>query len=446
MGGIAWGDKNSDYTPTSCSVVGNSTDYPNPVPVQWAESWVVDKYFEVLIGKKTDPFCFSVIPGPDSIGDLCYRPDFGAQYFDVGGPSRAIRFDLNSLTVVGNVTSEILHKDLDFWILNKFPWYALGVEQCICSHVREGGSAQNPDGEIMYPVNPDWVKAMYFLGRENIGVEYTGLTLELDHWAFGPHHAWTEPSTGVIVRMWQPFNGLQVFPPGSYKPMAQDQSKFEAPPPQCKKGGATFRVKCDDDGYAVDPSKVAAEPTLSDIERGRAQKLTPADEYRGDSFTDMSTTLNGWLENGSADTRPCDEWTVDELRQLQAMLYLVRSSSLDGIYSSVDDKRRMRKDFADIEKDWSELSGLLAEVEEDHKANTILRDGHCHEAVMWFVHHLTEEVKDLLAVSGVVIPLLSMERHPMPTKEDDEATKKAYNVYQEQVTCSSCHAQYVPGN
>jgi hypothetical protein len=425
-------------------IVGNASDVPNPTPVRWGESWAVDKYFEVLIGKKTDPFCFSVIPGPDSVGDLCYRPDFGAQYFDVGGPSRAIRFDFNSKTVVGNVTSEILHKDTDFWILNKFPWYALGVEQCICSKVREGGSAQNPNGAVMYPVNPDWVKAMYYIGRENIGVEYTGLTLTLDHWAFGPHHVWAEPTTGEVVRMWQPFNGLQVFPPGSYKEGKQDESLFEAPPKQCKKGGATFRVKCDDDGYNIETSKVD-EVKLTDREKGRAQKLTPDEEYRGHDFTDMSTTLNGWLENGNADTRPCDDWNVDELRQLQAMLYLVRESSLDDIYASVEDKRRMRKDFKDIEADWMALSVLLADVEEDHKAHKILRDGHCHEAVMWYVHHLTEEVKDLLAVSGVVLPLLSMDRHPKPTGQDDSATHIAYNVYEEQVTCSSCHAQYVPG-
>ena len=36
----------------------------------------------------------------------------------------------------------------------------------------------------------------------------------MDHWAFGPHHLWSEPATGAIIRMWQPFNGLQVYPGG----------------------------------------------------------------------------------------------------------------------------------------------------------------------------------------------------------------------------------------
>ena len=124
----------------------------------------------MLIGKKTDPFCFSVIPSNDSIGDLCYRPDYGAQYYDLtrDGPgamryaaaasrapsslpllltrarslARAHRsFDLNSKTPVGNITSTILAADVEFWIVNKFPWYAAGVHQCICTNVHDGVGA-----------------------------------------------------------------------------------------------------------------------------------------------------------------------------------------------------------------------------------------------------------------------------------------------------------------
>ena len=38
--------------------------------------------------------------------------------------------------------------------------------------------------------------------------------VELDHWAYGPHHVWVYPENGQILRMWQPFNGLQVYPGG----------------------------------------------------------------------------------------------------------------------------------------------------------------------------------------------------------------------------------------
>ena len=156
----------------------------------------------------------------------------------------------------------------------------------------------------------------------------------------------------------------------------------------------------------------------------------------------MSTTLNGWLEDGKTETRACSDWTTKELQQLQAIIYLARHADFDEIYQSADDNRRMRKDFEDIEKDWAELDALLSTEEDGHIAHAIRRDGHCHEAVMWYVHHLTVDVKQMFADSGVVIPLLSLAPHSEPPASADPSHKAAYNVYQEQVTCSSCHAQY----
>ena len=60
----------------------------------------------------------------------------------------------------------------------------------------------------------------------------------LDHWNTWAHHIWTDPETKNIVRMWKPWNGLQVFPADSWKPSVDDSSVFDVPPPQCKKGGA----------------------------------------------------------------------------------------------------------------------------------------------------------------------------------------------------------------
>ncbi|GMI34528.1 hypothetical protein TrCOL_g1269 [Triparma columacea] len=437
IGGIPTGDKNEEITLTSCEVISNATAASDPVRPVWGESWSVKPYFEVLIGKKTDPFCFSVIPSNDSVGELCYRPDFGEQYYDVGGDSGALRFDLNSQTVVGNITSKIIHKDTNFWIVNKFPWYAAGVKQCICSKVREGGASGK---EFMYPVNPDWTKQMFYIGRENIGIEYTGREMELEHFAFGPHHLWSHPETGEIIRMWQPFNGLQVFPEGSYVGGEQDQSLFEDPPPECKKGGSLFRIKCDDDGYNNEDEDSAKAILESDM--ARAVEPVPRDEYRGEDFAEMSAVLNGWLEEGDAATRACDEWSTVELQQLQAMLYLARESKFDDVYQGVDDNRRMRKEWDDIEKDWAGLTDLMKDLDDDHVAHRVRRDGHCHEAVMWFVHHLTQDVKKIMAEAGVVIPLLSMERHGAPGAGDHDAHHAAHAVYEEQVTCSSCHAKY----
>ena len=95
----------------------------------------------------------------------------------------------------------------NFWIVNENPWYAFGVHQCICTNVREGGAAGE---EFMYPIMYNWTDQMSFIGRELIGIEYVDETRVLDHWAFGPHHAWSDPETGATIRMWQPYNGLQI--------------------------------------------------------------------------------------------------------------------------------------------------------------------------------------------------------------------------------------------
>jgi len=437
IGGIPTSD--DDYTPTTCEVTKNATDVNTPVRPVWGSQWMVDPYFEVLIGKKTDPFCFSVIPSNDSVGELCYRADYGQQYYDVGGDSGSLRFDLNSKTVVGNITSKIIHKDTNFWIVNKFPWYAAGVHQCICSQVREGGEDGN---KLMYPVNPDWTDQMFYIGREKIGIEYTGTTQELEHWAFGPHHLWSTVDSGEIIRMWQPFNGLQVFPSGTNR-VEQDQSLFEDPPPECKKdGGALFRVKCTDEGYPQTEEEFQAQFPISKTDKARAVEPVPRTNFKGDDFESMGNVLNGWLQDGDVETRACSEWTVTELQQLQSILYLARHAEFDEIYNEVDDNRRMRKDWDEIEKDWAALNELLKDEGEDHVAHAIRRDGHCHEAVLWYVHHLTADIKQLMSDSGVVIPLLSLAPHSEPHVGADNAHKQAHAVYQEQVTCSSCHAQY----
>ena len=39
-----------------------------------------------------------------------------------------------------------------------------------------------------------------FTHREIIGIEYLNEVREMNHWAFGPHHMWTDIVTGDIIR------------------------------------------------------------------------------------------------------------------------------------------------------------------------------------------------------------------------------------------------------
>merc|ERR1712057_83977 len=97
----------------------------------------------------------------------------------------------------------------------------------------------------------NWTNNLQFVGRERLGIEYIEPHGDavLDHWAFGPHHVWSHPVNGSILRMWQPFNGLEVYPGGT-GPSDFDPKVFDdIPPAMCKKkGGAAFRIKCSDDG------------------------------------------------------------------------------------------------------------------------------------------------------------------------------------------------------
>lgn len=439
IGGIPYGDDNDEITLTSCDVVANASDVDASTLIKpvWGPKWSAPVYFEILIGPKVDPFCFSVIPSNSSTGDLCYRADYGSQIYDMteGGPG-AVRFDLNSKTPVGNITSEILHADTSFWIVNKLPWYALGVEQCICTQVHEGGAASS---SLSYPIQYNWTSQMSYIGRENIGIEYIDEIRTLDHWAFGPHHAWSDPDTGATIRLWQPYNGLQIFPNGT-QDIDFDESLFEIPPALCKKGGALARIKCDDDGYPTGETEETKQPMTS-ADSTRAERM-PGDAYKGTSFGQMSEVLNGWLGESDVETKDCDSFNVTELRQLQAILYLLRDTRLDDIYQTSADNRRMRHSMEDLEEHWQELDHAIEGHTPDHPIHSLQRDGHCHEAVMWFVHHLTEDVKELVAGSGLVIPLLSFTRHDLP--EDATAGhQKLHKAYEEQVTCASCHSYAV---
>ena len=181
--------------------------------------------------------------------------------------------------------------------------------------------------------------------------------------------------------------------------------------------------------------------SLSNSDKARAMQVVPGDNFLGEDFAHMSELLNGWLVDGIAQTTPCNEWNTEDIQELQRTLYAARNAGFNGIYQSVDDNRRILKSLDDIESDWSDMRDYLSEVPAEHDAHQINRDGHCHEAVMWFTHHLTENVKALLANKGLVIPLLSLEEHHEPTSDAHDVHKKAYTSYKEQTVCSSCHAE-----
>merc|ERR1712086_1206912 len=307
----------------------------------------------------------------------------------------------------------------------------------------------------VYPVQYNWTQQMFFIAREQIDVEYGIGKMTLDHWAFGPHHVWSIPETGEAMRMWQPFNGLQTFPNGTDDATGLDPTVFEdIPPALCKKeGGAAFRIKCTDDGLPQNKTSLEAhkkklqamdKTTSTGKDIARAHQVIPGPDFKGATFANMSLTLNKYL-SVSAAVKPCDDFSAKELQELSAMLYLARDAQLDKVYTGVQDNRRLRATLDDLQKTWAALNDEVQGHHQKDALHAIQRDGHCHEAVMWYVHHLSSDVKMVLAQTGVEIPLLSYDEHNTAcetTKDDTHA--KVCSHYQETVTCASCHSNALP--
>jgi hypothetical protein len=122
-------------------------------------------------------------------------------------PTEAIRYDLNihipwpsdRFSLFGNISSTIFHHGPNMWIINNL--YGL-VKQVICTQPLSsaGHGSHNPDP--IFPVMYNWSNRFNYWGREEFEVEYGIGKMQLEHWNYGPHHAWTAVSDDTIVRMW----------------------------------------------------------------------------------------------------------------------------------------------------------------------------------------------------------------------------------------------------
>merc|ERR1740138_1528504 len=124
-------------------------------------------------------------------------------------------------------------------------------------------------------------------------------------------------------------------------------------------------------------------------------------------------------------TKPCSEWSAEELQNYQAKLY-----------GNVSDNRRMRLSSLEAHQDhWTSTNRQvdgLPHLKEMH------RDGHCHEAVMWLVHHVpAAEQHSVFAREPA--PLLSPKRHQCE-ESATEAEAAVCRFYELQISCAECHS------
>jgi len=438
VGGKVWSDKNKDIDIVPCKI---ETSTENPKRPIWGAAFSELASHEILIGKKNDPACFQAFPNNDSTATNCYKPQ-EVQLWSEMNTKRALVLIANqggnAWGLVGNVTSTIYHQGPNMWIVNQLP---LRVTQTICTEPREGGDQSKP---TVGPVQYNWVDKLFFVSTETLDVEYGVGSTKLDHWAFGPHHAWTDPATGLIVRMWQPFNGLQIFTPGNWKSeiSAGGQKLLDdlaadgkTAPKAALPKGSTFRIKCGDDGFHKS-SAAEDKAQISDLKRARSK--VPGATYKGNSFQNMSSTLNGWILKQVPKSRKCEDFTVQQLQQIQLTLFMLRDPQLEDIYQQSQDNRRIQRDIANMSKQWEELN---TEAAHDPELARMHRDGHCHEAVMWYVHHLPESVRAKLK-DDLELPLLSNFRHNVLESKPHAA--RLQRAYEEKVSCASCHSFTYP--
>ena len=64
-----------------------------------------------------------------------------------------------------------------------------------------------------------------------------------------------DTTTRRIVRMWQPWNGLEIWDPEQWD-FSDNSDQFEAPPSRCIPGTLKWTIKCDKDGYPETDSTI----------------------------------------------------------------------------------------------------------------------------------------------------------------------------------------------
>jgi len=168
----------------------------------------------------------------------------------------------------------------------------------------------------------------------------------------------------------------------------------------------------------------------------RARTKIPRQPYRGNSFVDMAVKLNRFLSEYNSAKR-CESWTVPELQEFQLRILDLRAPDLDEVYQVTADNRKLSRDAKGHKVHWESFRNISALIgDADWKMQ---RDGHCHEAVMWFVHHLTEATRQKLA-KQVAVPMLPHYAHRCPSSPT-EAQRLLCGEYLQQTKCLNCHGE-----
>jgi len=191
---------------------------------------------------------------------------------------------------------------------------------------------------------------------------------------------------------------------------------------------------------------IAVSSAVDTFDVQRAQQKVPGINVRGTGHIDMVQKLNHRLANTPGlSTKDCSEFTVDEITALQKALYHSREPELQQVYTQTNVNRQLAahgalaEDIQSLEALWAKEKKLVDSHPELHD---VTRDGKCHEAVMWWVHHISEATKEELK-SFMTIPLMAETTHTVDevsSKVPETAVKSVMAGYKTATGCGICHA------
>jgi hypothetical protein len=136
----------------------------------------------------------------------------------------------------------------------------------------------------------------------------------------------------------------------------------------------------------------------------------------------------------------CSELSRDQLQATMTFLIEARNADLGQIYASTNDARALRHGGLDrYEEEWA----LLGRVALSPELATAAHDGMCHEAVMLYVHHLTEAQRTALASRGeLLLPTLPVGARlfasGIPDTLEPEG-RAVVDAYLRSTGCAACH-------
>jgi len=121
-------------------------------------------------------------------------------------------------------------------------------------------------------------------------------------------------------------------------------------------------------------------------------------------------------------TKPCESLSVDSIKDVLRAIYPEVSPVLRSQYTKHDGRYPVYESSKAMEADWS-----VHAASED----LVVRDALCHEAVMWFAHHLSTAGQKRV-IAKTILPLL-----PRAVHHDTPGAKGKF--YQSKVSCQQCH-------